>query len=160
MYRVFFFNWASPLDCPPQICLDWPPPKFSKCWNHIHFARHLDVFRSKGGPVWDSDVFFKSVTYQQTISKFREAQLKKTPCTFANPLSDMYILGPSVVRYLQRRMFKYKQVNSGMINLTSISIPWQHCVWTRWALWSRHCPYFSPPTNTLHILSPSTGKEG
>ena len=20
-----FFNWASPLDCPPQSCLDWPP---------------------------------------------------------------------------------------------------------------------------------------
>ena len=30
-----FFNWAS--------------PDFAKCWNHIHFARHLDVFRSKGG---------------------------------------------------------------------------------------------------------------
>ena len=41
LYRVFFFNWASPLDR--------PPPKFSKCWNHIHFARHLAVFRSKGG---------------------------------------------------------------------------------------------------------------
>ena len=40
-----FFNWAS--------------PEYAKCWNYIHFARHLDVFRSKGGPVWDSDVFFE-----------------------------------------------------------------------------------------------------
>ena len=42
-YRVFF------LTGPPQKCFDWPPPKLSKCWNHIHFDRHLGVFRSKGG---------------------------------------------------------------------------------------------------------------
>ena len=45
-----FFNWASPENvsrlAPPQICLVWPPPKFPKCLNHIHFARHLDVFQS------------------------------------------------------------------------------------------------------------------
>ena len=64
-------------DWPPQICLDWPPPKFSKCWNHIHFARHLDVFRSKGGPVWDSDVFLKSVTCRPTLSEFRGGPAKK-----------------------------------------------------------------------------------
>ena len=23
-----FFNWASPLDWPPQICLEWPPLNF------------------------------------------------------------------------------------------------------------------------------------
>ena len=34
-----FFN------CPPPKCIDWPPPRLSKCWNHIHFARHLGVFR-------------------------------------------------------------------------------------------------------------------
>ena len=34
-----FFNW------PPPKCIDWPPPRLSKCWNHIHFARHLGVFR-------------------------------------------------------------------------------------------------------------------
>ena len=65
---------------PPQKCFDWPPPKLSKCWNHIHFARHLGVFRSEGGPVWDSNVFLKSVTYRPTLSKFRGGQLKKTPC--------------------------------------------------------------------------------
>ena len=73
-----FFNWASPLDWPPPNLLGLaPPPKFSKCWNHIHFARHLDVFRSKGGPVWDSDVFLKSVTYWPTLSKFRGGPVKK-----------------------------------------------------------------------------------
>ena len=33
---------------PPNL-LGLAPPKFSKCWSHIHFARHLDVFRSLGG---------------------------------------------------------------------------------------------------------------
>ena len=73
-YRVFFFNW------PPPKCIDWPPPRLSKCWNHIHFARHLGAFRSEGGPVWDSNVFFKSVTYRPTLSKFRGGAVKKTPC--------------------------------------------------------------------------------
>ena len=68
---------------PPQICLDWPPPKFSKCWNHIHFARYLDVFDHEGGgAVWDSNVFLKSVTYRPTLSKFRGGQLKKPPCIY------------------------------------------------------------------------------
>ena len=44
-----FFNWASPLDWPPPNLLGLAPPKFSKCWNHIFFARHLDVFQSLGG---------------------------------------------------------------------------------------------------------------
>ena len=70
-YRVFF------LTGPPQKCFDWPPPKLSKCWNHIHFARHLGVFRSEGGPVWDSVVFLKSVTYRPTLSKFRVGPVKK-----------------------------------------------------------------------------------
>ena len=72
LYRVFFFLLA-----PPQKCFDWPPPKLSKCWNHIHFARHLGVFRSEGGPVWDSNVFLKSVTYRPTLSKFRGGPFKK-----------------------------------------------------------------------------------
>ena len=77
-----FFNWASPENVsrlpPPQICLDCPPLKFSKCWNHIHFPRHLDVFKSLGGgAVWDSGVFLKSVTYRPTLSKFREGPVKE-----------------------------------------------------------------------------------
>ena len=73
-----FFNWPPPLDWPPQKCFDWPPPKLSKCWNHIHFARHLGVFRSEGGPVWDSNAFLKSVTYRPTLSRFRGGPVKKT----------------------------------------------------------------------------------
>ena len=33
-----------------------------------------------GGPVWDSNIFSKWVTYRPTLSKFRGGQLKKTPC--------------------------------------------------------------------------------
>ena len=33
-----------------------------------------------GGPVWDSVVFLKSVTYRPTLSKFRVGPVKKTPC--------------------------------------------------------------------------------
>ena len=65
------------LDWPPPNLLGLAPPKFSKCWSHIHFARHLDVFRSLGGPVWDSDDFLKSVTYRPTLSKFRGGPVKK-----------------------------------------------------------------------------------
>ena len=56
-YRVFFLTHPFSRMAPPK-CFDWPLPKLSKCWNHIHFARHLGVFRSEGGPVWDSNVFF------------------------------------------------------------------------------------------------------
>ena len=52
-----FFNWPSPENvsrlAPPKFAWTGPPPNFSKCWNHIHFARHLGVFRSEGGPVLD-----------------------------------------------------------------------------------------------------------
>ena len=49
-YRVIFLTGP-----PLKISLDWPPPnllglapppKFPKCLNHIHFARHLDLFQS------------------------------------------------------------------------------------------------------------------
>ena len=76
-----FFNWPSPENvsrlAPPKFAWTGPPPNFSKCWNHIHFARHLGVFRSEGGPVWDSNVFLKSVTYRPTLSKFRGGPVKK-----------------------------------------------------------------------------------
>ena len=76
-----FFNWDSPENvsrlAPPKFAWTGPPPNFSKCWNHIHFARHLGVFRSEGGPVWVSNVFLKSVTYRPTLSKFRGGPVKK-----------------------------------------------------------------------------------
>ena len=77
-----FFNWPPLQTGPPQKCFDWPPPKLSKCWNHIHFARHLGVFRSEGGPVWDSNVFLKSVTYRPTLSKFRGGPVKRNTLYF------------------------------------------------------------------------------
>ena len=77
-YRVFFLT-HSLSRLAHQKCFDWPLPKLSKCWNHIHFARHLGVFRSEGGPVWDSSVFLETVS---TLNKIRRrgGQLKKTPC--------------------------------------------------------------------------------
>ena len=33
----------------------------------------------RGGPVWDYNVFLKSVTYRPTLKKFRGGQLKKNP---------------------------------------------------------------------------------
>merc|ERR1712079_701107 len=72
---------------PPQKCFDWPPPKLSKCWNHIHFARHLGVFRSEGGPVWDSDDFLNSVTYRPTLSKFRGGPVKKITLYVSNDIA-------------------------------------------------------------------------
>ena len=39
---------ASGLSPPPKFA--WTgPPKFSKRWNHVHFARHLYVFWSSEG---------------------------------------------------------------------------------------------------------------
>ena len=70
----------------PKFAWTGFPPKFSKCWNHIHFVRHLDVFRSKGGPVWDSDVFLKSVTYRPTLSKFRRGPVKKSTLYYENKM--------------------------------------------------------------------------
>ena len=32
----------------------------------------------RGGPVWDSDNYLKSVTYRPTLSKFRGGPVKKT----------------------------------------------------------------------------------
>ena len=75
-----FFNWP-----PLKMSLDWPPlkmprlapPKSFKYENHIEILRHLDFFRSWGGPVWDSNVFSKSVTYRPTLSKFKGGPVKK-----------------------------------------------------------------------------------
>ena len=51
------------------------PLKMSE--NHIEVLRHLHFFQSWGGPVWDSSVFSKSVTYQPTLSKFKGGPVKK-----------------------------------------------------------------------------------
>ena len=56
-YRVVFLTGPPlkmSLDWPPPKLLGLAPPKFSLCCNQTHYARHLVVFRSQGGPVWDS----------------------------------------------------------------------------------------------------------
>ena len=74
-YRFFFTGPPGKmcLDCPPpRIGLEWPPLKFSKCWNHIHFALHLKRFHHHyvGGHSGTLTFFlFKSVTYRPTLSK-------------------------------------------------------------------------------------------
>ena len=68
-----FFLTGSPL----KMCR--PPPKFVKRCNHIHFAWHLDVFRSFGGPVWDFDVFWNQLLTRQHLSKSGEARSKNYP---------------------------------------------------------------------------------
>ena len=103
-----FFNWASPENvsrlAPPKFAWTGPCPNFSKCWNHIHFARHLGVFRSEGGPVWDSNVFLKSVTYRPTLSKFRGGPVKKTT------LYDAGLKSTNVfIEFIQSKSEKYTQ---------------------------------------------------
>ena len=66
---VFFFLLAPikmSLDLPPLKMPRLAPPKSFKYENHIEVLRHLDFFRSWGGPVWDSNVFSKSFTYRPT----------------------------------------------------------------------------------------------
>ena len=56
----WFYNWHPPenvFKLATQICFDWYP-KFL-FWNHIYFAKHLDVSRSWGMSVWNSNFFLK-----------------------------------------------------------------------------------------------------
>ena len=62
IYRVIFLTGP-----PLKMSLDWPPPpnllglgppKFSWRLNHIHFARHLVVFRSRRGVQSGTLAFF------------------------------------------------------------------------------------------------------
>ena len=75
-----FFTGVPPLDWPPPNLLGLAPPKLSKCWNHIHFARHLDVFRSKGGQSGTLTFFWNQLLTGQHLANSGEAQLIKTPC--------------------------------------------------------------------------------
>ena len=71
------------------MSLDWPPPNmprqappfFEKVLSIVaergEIPNTLTFSIPRGGPVWDSNVFFKSVTYQPTLSKFRGGPVKK-----------------------------------------------------------------------------------
>ena len=69
-----FFNWPPRENvsrlAPPKNA-STGPPKSVKYENHIEVLRHLDFFRSWVGPVWDSNAFWKLVTYRPILSKFK-----------------------------------------------------------------------------------------
>ena len=74
------------------MSLDWPPLKNASTgppllWKSSKYggwergdSEYFNIFNTYGGPVWDSNVFLKSVTYWPTLSKFRGGPVKKTPC--------------------------------------------------------------------------------
>ena len=69
------------LDWPPPKCLDWPPPtlkNLSMAAEKGEIPNTLTFSIPRGGPVLDSNVFLKSVTYRPTLSKFRGGPVKKT----------------------------------------------------------------------------------
>ena len=75
-YRVFFFNWPPPsILAPPQNASNGPPLDFLSVG--ITFTSPDTQVFSEGGPVWDSNIFLKSVTYRPTLSKFRGGPVKK-----------------------------------------------------------------------------------
>ena len=75
---------------PLKMSLDWPPPKNASTgppllWKSSKYggwdrgdSEYFNIFNTYGGPVWDSNVFLKSVTYWPTLSKFRGGPVKKT----------------------------------------------------------------------------------
>ena len=81
-----FFNWP-PLNMsldwpPPQKCLDWPPLNLVSMRITLRSSDTQTFFDHGGGPVWDSNIFLKSVTYRPTLSKFRGGPVKKTTLQF------------------------------------------------------------------------------
>ena len=73
-----FFNWASPENvsglAPPINPSTGPPLNLPS----MRITKHLDFFRLLGGgPVWDSNIFLKFVTYRPILSIFRGGPVKK-----------------------------------------------------------------------------------
>ena len=104
IYRVIFLTGP-----PLKMSLDWPPPNLlglapPKWCNHIHFARHLDFFDQGGGPVWDSNVFLKSVTYRPTLSKFRGVPVKKITLYNRWLLFKMVFLGSAPLEHCREQL--------------------------------------------------------
>ena len=79
-----FFNWASPENvsrlAPPKNALT-APPHFEKVLSMAaergEIPNTFNIFDTQGGPVWDFNIFLKSVTYWPTISKFKGGPVKK-----------------------------------------------------------------------------------
>ena len=72
--NLSYTGWFFLLGLPPL----WKSSKYGS-WERGD-SKYLNIFNTYGGPVWDSNVFLKSVTYWPTLSKFRGGQLIKTPC--------------------------------------------------------------------------------
>ena len=64
-----FFYWASPENVSTGPPLLWKSSKYGG-WERGD-SEYFNIFNTYGGPVWDSNVFLKSVTYWPTLSKFR-----------------------------------------------------------------------------------------
>ena len=64
----------------------------------------------RGGPVWDSDVFLKSVTYRPTLSKFREGPVKKTPGSISWSIlaKQCYLLSLSETFSFDGKLFHFQ----------------------------------------------------
>ena len=84
LYRVIFLTGP-----PLKMFLDWPPPKMPRL-APPYLERVLSIAAERGeirntltfsiprrGPVWDANVFLKSVTYRPTLSNFRGGPVKK-----------------------------------------------------------------------------------
>ena len=68
---------------------------------HIEILRHLDIFDHRGGPVWDSNVFSKLVTYRPTLSKFKGGPVKK---------KHVFILPNFTLLQILKAFFRYVAV--------------------------------------------------
>ena len=81
-----FFNWPSPENvsrlAPPKMPRLAPPyfKKFlSMAAERGEIPNTLTFSIPRGGPVLDSNVFLKSVTYQPTLTTVRGGPVKKHP---------------------------------------------------------------------------------
>ena len=118
-----------------------------------------------GGPVWDSNVFSKSFTYQPTLSKFKGGPVKKNTLYFSlanqNSLSKIFVSDRSKDRCqagiarMPPAKFRGKSEDK-----TSPSLQWKatshlHLLWHHNAVWYRS-KYLSSASrgkilNSLHI---------
>ena len=158
MIQGGFFLSGPPL----KMSLDWPPPNlfglpppinFSKCWNHIHFARHLGVFRSEGASLGLITFFWNQLLTGQHSANSGETYLKKN-----HPVDLQYML----LIHLQLRGNYYpvnvkeshKKYPFFWANIAQIGSPPPNLIWTlffksdlRWlsTVFSSYCDWRDAP---------------
>ena len=101
-YRVIFLTGP-----PLKMSLDWPPqktpwlapPQFEKVLSMAaergEIPNTLTFLIPRGGPVWDFNIFWKSVTYWPTLSKFRGGPVKKITL-YMTHLQTRQVTDPSI----------------------------------------------------------------